>query len=303
MSTAAMSPAVPDRALLGTGLAALAFFLFTSMDAGIKVLTQSYPLPQVIALNALWGVIPLAIFARRRGGWSILRSRRPWVHVARSAIAMSGAIAGVYAFSTLPLAQVYIIIFSAPLLITALSVPILGEQVGWRRWSAVLVGFIGVLIVLRPTADGLSWGMLGALGGAFCFSLGMLLVRRFGREERSLTFSFYILAPQAVVYGLVALPGWQAMTLEHWALSAVSGLLGGIAALTATTAFRIAPSAMVAPFQYTQLIWGTLYGWLIWRDMPDGLVALGGAVIIASGLYILHREVVLGRQMRRAVIR
>jgi drug/metabolite transporter (DMT)-like permease len=145
-----VAKAAAPLATAGFGLGALAFGLFSLMDATVKWLSASYSVPQILACNALFALLPVGVMAVRRGGLAELRTRRLGMHVLRGLLGTTSGLLAFYAFSRLPLADAYAIIFATPLLITALSVPILGEAVGWRRWSAVVVGFIGVLVMLRP---------------------------------------------------------------------------------------------------------------------------------------------------------
>jgi drug/metabolite transporter (DMT)-like permease len=301
IATAPTTPDGPPRTALALGAALTAFLAFTGMDAVIKTLSQTYPLTQVIALNALFGLVPVLVLAGRRGGLNALATRKPWLFVARGSLALAGAAGSVYAFSVLPMAMVYVIIFAAPLFVTALSVPVLKEPVGWRRWSAVLVGFAGVMVILRPGLGGMDWAMLAALGAALAFSGSALLIRRFGKGEQATAFTFWLLVPQVLVYGTVTLGTGAgiAPSLGDLALAALGGLLGGSASTLYAFAVKSAPAATVAPFQYSQLLWGILFGYLIWAEVPDQWVLIGGGIVVASGLYILHRETVVARRARR----
>ncbi|MEM7445660.1 MAG: DMT family transporter [Pseudomonadota bacterium] len=176
------TPATPNIAV-GIGFAALAFFCFTTMDAVLKWLSAGYPLHQIVFFNAAFALGPIGLYIATHGGKRALATRRPWLHVTRGVISVVGMYGGIYAFWLLPMTDVYAIVFAAPIVITALSVPFLGEQVGWRRWSAVVVGFIGVIVMLRPTDDFLNPGTFAALLCMFAFSVSILLVRRFGANE------------------------------------------------------------------------------------------------------------------------
>jgi drug/metabolite transporter (DMT)-like permease len=289
------APALP-AGLAGLGLGALAFGLFSAMDALIKWLSAGYPIHQMVFSNAVLAFLPIGIWAWRTGGLRQLRTRRLSLHVMRGLCGLLSAFLAFTAFSRMPLTGAYAIIFATPLLITALSVPVLGEQVGWRRWSAILVGFAGVLIMLRPGAETISLGALAAIGAACASAFGVLLVRRLSSTETTASIAFYsnltILLAMAPVLALEhARPG-----LEDALLMAAAGLLGGIALIALISAYRCAQAALVAPFQYTQMIWGTLFGLLIFGDLPDRGVLLGATVVAASGLFILYRETTLGRR-------
>jgi drug/metabolite transporter (DMT)-like permease len=285
--------AAPDRAATRAGIAfaALGFALFSVMDGLVKWLSADYPVPQLIFFNAVFSLVPVAIVtAAGGGGLRRLRTRRLHWHLLRGGFALLGTGGCFYAFSRMPLADAYAIIFAAPLLVTALSVPILGEPVGWRRWTAVAVGFAGVLVMLRPGAGVVGLGALGALVGSLSFSSGVLLVRWAGRRESALAFVFYTNLVIALGGASLLPTGFVAPTLPDLGLMTVAGLLNGTAMLLVVSAFRWAPAAVVAPFQYTQMLWGVLLGYLVWGDVPDRALLLGGGIVIASGLYILHRE-------------
>ncbi|MDR6292579.1 drug/metabolite transporter (DMT)-like permease [Inquilinus ginsengisoli] len=277
----------------GIGFACLGFALYTCMDTAVKWLSAGYPLYQVIFFNAAFGLVPMLAYAQLTGGFGQLKTRRSWLHGVRAALALIGSFTCFHAYSVMPIADVYAILFCAPLLITALSVPILGESVGWRRWSAVGVGFIGVMVMLRPGAGMANPAILGALFSAVANALGFLLLRRFIATENRITFGFYASAATAIATGLMILVfGGVMPALNDLLPIAIGGMLGGSAYLFVTNAYRQAPAAVVAPFQYTQMIWGVLSGYLLWQDVPDTTMLIGCAIVIASGLYILHRETV-----------
>jgi drug/metabolite transporter (DMT)-like permease len=200
-----------------------------------------------------------------------------------------------YAFVELPLADAYSLIFAVPMVVTALSVPILGEHVGWRRWSAVVVGFIGVLIVLRPGIAELKAGHIAAISSALFFGLSLILVRRIGKDESSGAMIFWMVVALLVVSGPVMPEVYVPMPAMDLALMAVLGLLSGAGHLMLIRAFRLAPSAIVAPFHYSQMVWAVIFGLFLFGDIPDRWVIAGSTVIIGSGLYILWRETVRGK--------
>lgn len=289
------APAIPG-ALLGLGLGTLAFGLFSGMDALVKWLSAGYPVHQMVFSNAVLALLPVGIWAWRTGGFRQLRTRRLSLHVLRGLCGLLSAFLAFTAFSRMPLTGAYAIIFATPLLITALSVPVLGEQVGWRRWSAILAGFAGVLIMLRPGAETMSLGALAAIGAACASAFRVLLVRRLSTTETTASIAFYsnvtiLLAMTPVLIVEHAMPG-----LQDAILMATAGLLGGIALIALINAYRCAQAALVAPFQYTQMIWGTLFGLLLFGELPDAAVLLGASVVAASGLFILYREAALGRR-------
>jgi drug/metabolite transporter (DMT)-like permease len=192
----------------------------------------------------------------------------------------------------MPLADAYAFIFATPLLITVLSVPMLGETVRWRRWSAVLVGFAGVLIMLQPGGGSFDIAAGAALAAASASALSIILVRKLSTTETTASIAFYTNAAALVVMAFLLPIGFVPPTLADLALMALAGLAGGTALMFLIAGYRRAQAAVVAPFQYSQMLWGVLLGWLLWGDLPSTAVAIGATVVVASGLYILYREVV-----------
>jgi drug/metabolite transporter (DMT)-like permease len=299
-SASAVQSVVVDKAAplatAGIGLGALAFGLFSLMDATVKWLSASYPVPQILMCNALFALLPVGVMAMRRGGRSQLRTRRLGLHLLRGLLGTTSGLLAFYAFSRLPLADAYAIIFATPLLITALSVPILREAVGWRRWSAVVVGFIGVLVMLRPGVAPIGAGNLAALGAACAAACAVLLMRKLSVTETTTSIAFYSNVTAAVLTGIAFGPMFVAPTPHDLALMATSGLIGGTALLVLIAAYRRSPAALVAPFQYSQMLWAIMLGALIWGDLPEPVMLLGAAIVTASGLFILYRERTLGRR-------
>jgi drug/metabolite transporter (DMT)-like permease len=283
-------------ATAGIGLGALAFGLFSLMDATVKWLSATYPVPQILACNALFALLPVWVMAMRRGGRGQLRTCRLGLHLLRGLLGTASGMLAFYAYSRLPLADAYAIIFTTPLLITALSVPILGEAVGWRRWSAVVVGFVGVLVMLRPGVAPIGAGNLAALGAACAAACAVLLMRKLSVTDTTTSIAFYSNVTAVVLTGIAFGPMFIVPSLHDLALMATSGLLGGSALLVLIAAYRRSPAALVAPFQYSQMLWAILLGALLWGDLPEPVMLLGAAIVTASGLFILYRERTLGRR-------
>ena len=198
----------------------------------------------------------------------------------------------------LPLAEAVAISFTAPLFITALSQPLLGEPVGSRRWGAVLVGFLAMLLMLRPGTDAFSPHALLVLLSALAFALAMMLTRRLARSETSAAMAVYT----ALGGGLATLPFlpavWKTPGPVDLTVFVLFGIIGGTAAYVMIAAHRHAPAVVLAPFNYTALVWAAALGWLIWHESPVALTWLGAAIIAASGLYIAHREAVVSGRPR-----
>jgi drug/metabolite transporter (DMT)-like permease len=274
-------------------LAAVGLFAF--MDAGLKLLAAHYPPLQVSALRGL-ASLPFVLawvllsVGPRCALPTLFRVRWP-LHALRGVLGVTMMAAFVYALRTLPLSTAYTIFFVAPLLITALSVPILGERVGPRRWAAILVGFVGVLVVLRPTADGLaSLAGLAVLVAAFGYAVSAITVRVLARTDSSQSIVVWLLVSMAFGAGLLALPQWVAVRSEDAWLILGIGIAGALGQYTITEAFRRGEASLIAPLEYTALLWGVLLDFTLWQVLPDAMTWAGAAIIVASGLYMLHRE-------------
>lgn len=263
--------------------------VFATMDAVVKWLVAAYPVAEIMAFRSAFALV-LVLPAVVAGGWRRLATRRPWAHVLRSGLGLVAIACFFIAFETLPLAQVTGIFFAAPLAMTALSGPLLGERVGPRRWAAIVVGFAGVLLIARPEGAPWSLGMAAALAGTLIYALVMVLVRDMGRTEATLTIVFWFSAGTTLATGALLPWVWVPPQSGHWPLLAAVGVLGGIGQILATRAVRLAPVGVVAPFDYLHLVFATFYGWLLWQDWPSAATLAGSAVIMASGLYVMHRE-------------
>ena len=278
-----------------------AILLFAAMDTLIKYLSAGYPVPQLMFVRSLVALLLVGGFTLAGGGGvAAMRTARPWAHVWRAFAGLLSMGCFFYAFKHLPLAEVYVLSFAGPLFITALSGPLLGERVGWRRWAAVLAGFGGVVVMAQPTAGEPSVPVLVGLTAAFFYALSMLTVRGLSRTETSASIVVYLLLTTTLVSGILAVPVWTAPAAGELALMATVGALGALAQVLITQAFRRAPPAVVAPFEYTGMLWASLFGWLVFGDLPTPPVLAGAMVIIASGLYILHRETQAGKPQQGA---
>ena len=276
----------------GIGAAVLAMALFSASDVIVKVLREDYGAAQIFFFRSVFALLPALVLLRMDGGVAALKTRRLGLHVFRSLLTAIFLMAFFYALRTLPLADAYTIVFAAPLFITALSVPLVGERVGPRRWAAVLVGFTGILVVLRPEGALFSMAGLIALGGTAVYAVAMLLVRRMSRTETQSALVIYLLLTGIVLSGVAMLWDWATPNPMALILMLAVGVLSGCGQIFIVRAYSIAPPATISPFQYTQMIWGVAYGYLIFADLPSPWVILGASIVIGSGLYILHRETI-----------
>jgi drug/metabolite transporter (DMT)-like permease len=294
--TPATSEPIGDRIPRGLGFALGAFTIFSCADAIVKWLSATHSIFQIIFVSTLFAFIPVAGLVVHEGGMAALRPRHLWLVALRALLLAIDMVFVFYAFSKLPLADAYTMLFTAPMLVTALSVPLLGERVGWRRWSAVAVGFGGVLIVLRPGFAEINLGHIAALASSSFFALSLIVARRIGNSETGSTLLVSMMVALLVVSGPVLPTIYVASRLSDLAMLAGLGLLMGLGHLGLIQALRLAPSAVVAPFHYSQIVWAVIFGFLLFDNRPTVWVIAGSTVIIASGLYILWRETVRRRQ-------
>lgn len=265
--------------------------LFSLMDAALKTLSAHYPPFQVAALRGLSSLpIVLAWALWTVGPMPLLRVRWP-LHLLRGVLGIAMMASFVYALKRLPLSTAYSIFFVAPLLITALSVPFLGERVGPRRWTAIAVGLVGVLVVLRPTGAGvMSMAGLAVLVAATGYAVSAITVRVLARTDSTQAITFWLLALMAIGAGALALPNWVPLRAQDaWVIGGI-GVAGALGQYTITEAFRLGEASLIAPLEYTALIWGVALDLALWGVLPDSITWLGAAIIIGSGLYLIRRE-------------
>ena len=276
--------------LRGALIALVAFALYSTHDVAVKVLGAHYTAFQILFFSGLLSFPLVTVLLLRDRTDGNLVPRHPWWSLARSLSTVATGLMGFYAFSVLEMAQVYAMLFAMPLLITLLSIPMLGEQVGMRRGIAVAVGLVGVLIVLRPGAEPFSLGHLAGLGAAITGALTSVIVRKIGRNERPIVLMMYPMLISVVAMGLAMPFVYRPMPIEHLALTGVIAVLGFGGAALIIAAYRAAPAVIVAPMQYSQMIWAVFYGWLWFDEIVDLWTGVGSGVIIASGIYIVLRE-------------
>lgn len=284
--------------------AAIGLLLFGVMgglglDLCAKAILETYPLEQFVFLRSFIGIVLFMTLARQFGGVASLVTRRWRWHLLRTLLA-SGAMFGFFfGLSRMPLIDALTLGFTAPLIMTALSVPLLGERVGWRRWLAVIAGFAGVLMILRPGTGTLSPASLSVLFAALCYACLAITARKLADTESTFGLSVYVIAGPMIISGLLSLDGnWKAPDTTGWTLFLAAGACSVIAWIGMVGGYRRASPSILAPFEYTALIAGAIAGYLIWDEVPDRWVLGGALVIIASGLYIVHREVGSAASMR-----
>lgn len=262
------------------------------LDLCAKEILRSYSLQEFVLIRSIIGLlIFLSLAPRLFGGIRMLRTKRWMWHLLRTALA-SGAMFGFfYGLSKMPLVNALTLGFTAPLMVTALSVPFLGEHVGWRRWAAVVVGFIGILIILRPGGGEFSFASGAILIAAFCYAC-QAITARYLVTESILSLSVYVVAgPLLIASMLIEGDDWLMPDTKAWVLFTAAGTCSVIAWVGYINGYRGSSPAILAPFEYTALIGGAVAGYLIWGEVPDRWVLIGATIIITSGLYVVYREI------------
>lgn len=286
--------------LLGSIHMMIGLFLFAIMEVLIKWKVADYPVHQLVFFRASFGLIPCLVMVWQAGGIETLKTRRPGEHFLRGLVGLGAMWLVFRAYETMKLADVSAILFAAPLFLTALAGPALGESVGLRRWGAVLVGFVGVLLIVKPGSTALQPAAVGVLAGALLFAVAMILMRRLGTTESpgAITFFFSVFAMTAGMV-MIAMFGWVTPTPRDFIVLAMIGLIGGTAQLFVTQSLRLGEAAVVSPLRYSSILWVVTFGYIFWGELPDMMVLAGLIIVICSGLYILHRETRLAIIERR----
>lgn len=294
--------------LAGIGFKLLSVLLFTIMVALVKLLGEHVPVGQIVFARAFLGLIPLALMITWQQSWkSALGTRRPGSHIGRALVGVVSMTMWFAALSRLPLPDATAISFAGPLITTALSVVILGEVVRMYRWSAVLVGFVGVLIILSPNLglvgalddETRSLGAMLALASACFMALAQVLVRQLIKTETTTAVVFYFSAYSSV-FALLSLPfGWVMPDLKTLALLVAIGLLGGVGQILMTHSYRLAPVSVVAPFDYTSMIFALIIGYLMFDEVPGLAVYAGSVLVVGAGLFVIFREHQIGLSQAR----
>lgn len=280
-----------DRIGLGITLAVLTFVVFSTNDVIVKWVSGGYSVFLIAFIVSGFALLPTVAIVAATGGLSSLKPRSPALVLTRAVLLLISTLAIYTAFRTLSMAETYTLVFTAPLLITLLSVPMLGEKVGWRRSLAVVIGFGGVLVILRPGVQTLGLGHLAAFICALTYSLSALILRRSsGETANAWLFPMIIVKATATALLVTAVDGWVVPEAGDLALMAVAGLCYGSGHFLIILAFRMAPAAVIAPFQYSQMVWAVVFGITVFGDWPDGYTLAGAAIIVGTGIYIALRE-------------
>jgi len=273
----------------------LSILLFSFMDASVKWLGATYPTAQIMFFRCSVAFIPVLVIVTFRGGFGILRTSQKKLHLLRSILGVGAMGFAFYAFSLMPLAEAVSILHTAPLFMTALSVLLLRETVGIRRWSAVILGFAGMLLVVRPGSGMLESGSLYMLTAAFLIGCTTIIIRHLGKLDDPVCITFYFTVTGLLVSTLgLFIQGWQQPPLFDLGLLVMVGLLGGLAQYLMTVSYQHLAVGTLAPLKYLTIVFGGSIAFLVWGEVPDLQSVFGIGIIVLSGLYTLHRELIRG---------
>jgi drug/metabolite transporter (DMT)-like permease len=287
--------AQPRFALAGIGLMVLGIFLFCCNDALGKWLLGSYSVWQMLVIRSIAAIALLAPFIWREGRAAFAGAPRPGLQVLRVSLSVMESIMFFLALSYLPLADTVTFYLAAPIYVTAISALFLQERVGWRRWSAVVAGFVGVIIALRPSTATLTWPALIAIVGSLGFAV-FLIITRMLRGTSDVVMVSGQFGAMLVVSGAIAPIGWIAPSALDFGLMLVLGVVAMTAFACMNRSLKLAPASVVVPYQYTMIVWAVVLGWLVFGDVPDVFTLTGAAIIVGAGLYILWREQIVARR-------
>ena len=286
-------PLIPEpaakTAAAGIGLMLAGVGLFALNDALGKWLLTTYSVGELLLIRSIAALVLLAPFMREAGLTALTAAPRPGLQIARVILSTLEVTMFFWAVSYLPLADTVTFYLAGPIYVTALSVMLLGERVGWRRWTAVLVGFGGVLLALRPSAATFTLPALIALTGSMCFALLMIATRMLRETSNTVLVGGQIVG--TLLFGAMLAPfRWVTPSLRDFMLLSLFGVVSIVALACVNYSLKLAAASVVAPYQYTLILWAVVLGYVVFGDVPDALTLAGAAVIIAAGLYIFWRE-------------
>jgi drug/metabolite transporter (DMT)-like permease len=267
------------------------------LDLCAKEILRTYSLLQFVLVRSLIALAILLAIAPRVGGLRSLRTDKKAWHLLRIVLGMGAMFGFFYGLSVMPLINALTLGYTAPLMMTALSAIFLGDRVGWRRWGAVTIGFVGVLIMLRPGKGEISFAAVAVLVAAFCYACQAITARKLTATESTLSLSFYVIVGPMIV-SMVVLDSetWLYPDLTGWILFLGAGVCSVLAWIGLVNGYRAASPALLAPFEYLALVGGAIAGFLIWDEVPDIWVVVGALIIVASGLFVVYRDVSVSAQ-------
>ena len=284
----------PRRGIL---LILLAVVCFTALDGTAKLLVREYSIAEIVWGRYLFNVLLMAAFIPRLGIAGLVATGRPVFQIARGFLLLTSTASLFAALRFMPMADAYAISFVSPLIVAALSAPLLKEQVSRSHWTAILCGFLGVIVVIRPGSGTISWAAVFPLTMALSYALYQIMSRAMSISEGTITTVFYTALVGSIAMSCALPVVWRTPTVAAWALMAWMGLAGLIGQLLLFKALSLAPASLLSPITYTQIIWATGIGYILFGDVPDLATIVGSLVVIASGLFLLS-----GVARRRVVI-
>jgi drug/metabolite transporter (DMT)-like permease len=271
-------------------------FWFSLLYAVVKFLGATYNVYEITFFRCLFALFIAAGMVQGMGGWRSLRTQRMHGHFLRAASGTAAMLTLFYSYNLLPMANVVAISFSMPLFVTLLSILVLHEKVNWQHWTALIIGFIGVLFIASPTDANVNWFGVGiTLLSTLFRALSMIGIRALGRTEPASTTTFYF-ALQSTIFTAIPMPlVWQMPNATDFMWLASCGVLAGIGQYFLTRAYQFAPAAVVSPFDYTAILWAILFGFLFWHEMPSLHIIIGSVIVVLAGLFILYNESKAGK--------
>ncbi len=279
-----------DRVLRAAAWLMLGVTSGLGLDLCAKQLLQTYSLIQFILVRSIIAIVILLVVAQRFGGFAELRTKEIGWHIVRSLFAIGAMFGFFYGVAHMPLIDALTLGYTAPLMVTALSAIFLGDDVGWRRWTAVVIGFVGVLVMLRPGRGEFSFAAVAILVAAFCYASQAITARRLSGTESTLSLSFYVVVGPLVLSSFfISGDNWIDPDGIGWFLMFIAAACSVVAWIGFVNGYRSVSPAILAPLEYVALVGGAIAGFLIWDEVPDGSVVLGATIIVASGLFVVYR--------------
>lgn len=286
--------------MAGLAFVTLAIALLACQDPILKWFTDGYSTMQILLLRGVVVAVVAFVVLRADGGFTELKTGRPWDHLIRCVLNVATITLFISAITRLPLADVMALVMVSPLFTLALSTVVLRERVGIRCWSACVIGFFGVLVMLRPSGGAFNLGGLAAVGASLCYSGMIIQTRRLTTTEPTGRMMAYTAVAVLLVSAVIAPFDWVTpQATDLWVLFA-AGVAVGLGHYCLVQGYRLAAPSVVAPIDYTALLWGLLLGWLIWDELPDTPTLAGAALVASSGLYVIQREAKLARSINTA---
>ena len=290
MTNSTKSRLTTDQPLVAIGLFSLAMMMFSATDGAAKYLSSDIEPQQIIFLRYVIVLILILLFGFYRGQPNLLKTQQLTLQILRGLLLAACSLIFYFALKNLPLELCAAISFVSPLFVTALSIPFLGERVGLRRWIAVLIGLLSVLMILRPGGVSFQLAMLLPLGSSLCWAMALVLTRLMRGSEQALTVLAWSSLVGVVAVSPLVWPVWVTPNASQWTILILLGVFNGLGQYLVIRAFMLASASLLAPFSYSIIMWSMLIGLIIFNSFPDGITLVGTAILIAAGLYIWHRE-------------